>query len=103
VGTVETASPATIEARIDDLTTMMQHMLQERNYLSFLFMIVDIINMRCHLLIAGGEQAVAETFGRPLEADGHSIIVEGLVSRKKQVVPQLTRIESILAETTNVR
>ena len=103
VGTVETASPATIEARMDELSEMMQQILQERNYLSFLFMIVDIINMRCHLLICGGEQAVAETFNRPLEPDGHSIIVEGLVSRKKQVVPQLTRIKSILAETTNVR
>jgi manganese-dependent inorganic pyrophosphatase len=103
VGTVETASPATIEARMSELQEMMLQIRQERNYLSFLFMIVDIINLRCHLLICGGEQAVAEAFNRALEPDGHSIIVEGLVSRKKQVVPQLTRIESILAETTNVR
>jgi manganese-dependent inorganic pyrophosphatase len=59
-------------------------------------MIVDIINLRCHLLICGGEHAVAEAFGAPLEADGHSIIVEGLVSRKKQVVPQLSRIQAML-------
>ena len=103
VGTVETASPASIESRIDELKETMQHIAQERGYVSFLFMIVDIINMRCHLLICGGEQAVAEAFNRPLEADGSSIKVEGLVSRKKQVVPQLTRIEAILAETTKVR
>ena len=60
-------------------------------------MIVDIINLRCHLLISGGERAVADVFATPLEASGHTIIVEDLVSRKKQVVPQLTRIQAALA------
>ncbi len=59
-------------------------------------MIVDIINMRCHLLIYGGEDAASEVFGIPLEADGHSLIVEGLVSRKKQLVPLLNRIQSAM-------
>lgn len=97
VGTVETASPVTIEKRLPELQQTMRQLAQERNYNSFLFMIVDIIKMRCHLLISGGEYAVAEAFGAPLEADGHSIIVENLVSRKKQVVPQLARIQATLA------
>src|SRR6266568_4312904 len=58
IGTVETASPTVIEKRIPELLATMQQLAQERNYASFLFMIVDIINMRCHLLIHGGEQAV---------------------------------------------
>ncbi len=103
VGTVETASPATIEKRTAELLATMNAIVHERGYASFLFMIVDIINMRCHMLISGGEKAAAEVFGVPLEADNHSIIVEGLVSRKKQVVPLLTRIQAILAETTGVR
>ncbi|GHO84288.1 putative manganese-dependent inorganic diphosphatase [Dictyobacter formicarum] len=103
VGTVETASPASIESRMAELKETMKRIAQERGYVSFLFMIVDIINMRCHLLISGVEQAVAEAFNRLLEPDGGSIIVEGLVSRKKQVVPQLPRIEALLTETTNVR
>jgi len=97
VGTVETASPATIEKRLEELLQTMRQLTQERSYTSFLFMIVDIINMRCHLLIVGGEQEVAETFHVPLEPDGHSIFVEDLVSRKKQVVPQLSRIHAALA------
>jgi manganese-dependent inorganic pyrophosphatase len=97
VGTVETASPASIEKRGQDLLHTMHHLAQERGYASFLFMIVDIINLRCHLLISGGEHAVAEIFAAPLEIDGHTIIVEDLVSRKKQVVPQLTRIQAALA------
>lgn len=96
VGTVETASPATIEKRCQDLLQSMRRLSQERGYHVFLFMIVDIINLRCHLLISGGEQAVATVFDRPLEPDGHTIIVENLVSRKKQVVPQLSRIQARL-------
>ncbi|HKV03055.1 MAG TPA: putative manganese-dependent inorganic diphosphatase, partial [Ktedonobacteraceae bacterium] len=96
IGTVETASPSTIEKRSQELLQTMQQLAQERGYASFLFMIVDIINMRCHLLISGGEYAVAETLGVPLEPDGHSVIVEGLVSRKKQLVPLLSRIQAAL-------
>lgn len=97
VGTVETASPATIEKRTDELLATMRHLAHDRNYTVFLFMIVDIINLRCHLLISGGEQAVATIFGVPLGPDGHTIVVEGLVSRKKQVVPQLSRIQAALS------
>ena len=98
IGTVETASPATVEKRRAELLDTMKHMAQEHNYAAFLFMIVDIINMNCHLLIYGGERAVAEVLHVPLEADGHSVIVEGLVSRKKQLVPILPNIQAAIAE-----
>ncbi len=96
IGTVEIASPATIEKRSAELLQTMQRIAQERGYTSFLFMIVDIINMKCTLLVSGGERAVAETLGSPLEADGHSLVVDGLVSRKKQLVPLLGRIQALL-------
>lgn len=96
IGTVETASPATIEKRSEELLQTMQRIVHERGYTSFLFMIVDIINMQCKLLVYGGEHAIAETLGSPLEADGHSLMVDGLVSRKKQLVPLLGRIQKAL-------
>jgi manganese-dependent inorganic pyrophosphatase len=102
IGTVETASPSSIESRIPELLTTMQQISHERNYASFLFMIVDIINMNCHLLIWGGEKAVAEVLHVPLQNDGHTAIVEGLVSRKKQVVPLLSRIQALLSDTIGV-
>ena len=110
VGTVETASPQTIEQRIPELINSMNHILHESGYTAFLFMIVDIINLHCTLLICGAEQAVAEAFGVRLESDGHTAIVEGLVSRKKQVVPLLPRIqaqitgrnEHIITQTTSL-
>ena len=93
IGTVETASPATIEKRSTEILSTMQRIAHEHNYSSFLFMIVDILNLRCTLLISGGESAVAEALRTPLQADGHSVVVEGLVSRKKQLVPLLPRIQ----------
>ena len=103
IGTVETASPAAIEKRTPELLTTMQRITLERGYTSFLFMIVDIINMRCRLLIYGGERAAADALNIPLESDGHSAIVEGLVSRKKQLVPLLPRIQAELAEVSSGR
>jgi manganese-dependent inorganic pyrophosphatase len=100
IGAIETASPATIEQRIPELLKAMQHIAQERGYGSLLLMLVDIINMQCHLLIWGGEHAVAEVLGAPLQADGHSVIVEGLVSRKKQLVPLLSRIQATMTGKT---
>jgi manganese-dependent inorganic pyrophosphatase len=100
IGTVETASTATIEKRTQELLAAMKRITLDRGYTSFLFMIVDIINMRCHLLVYGGEVAAAEALNVPLEDDGHSLIVEGLVSRKKQMVPLLPRIQAILSGAT---
>jgi len=97
IGTVETASPASIEKRSTEIVSTMRRIAHEHNYSSFLFMIVDIINMRCTLLIAGGEHAVAEALHTSLEADGYSVVVEGLVSRKKQLVPLLPRIQGLLS------
>jgi manganese-dependent inorganic pyrophosphatase len=101
IGTVETASPATIEKRKDELLATMKQMAQEHSYTTFLFMIVDIINMNCHLLIQGGERAVAEVLRAPLEADGHSVVVDGLVSRKKQLVPLLGHMQAALTDQGN--
>jgi manganese-dependent inorganic pyrophosphatase len=97
IGTVETASPTAIEKRSAELLQAMRRLAHERGYTSFLFMIVDIINMRATLLITGGERAVAEVLRAPLDPGGHSIVVEGLVSRKKQLVPLLDRIQALLS------
>ncbi|GHO43053.1 hypothetical protein KSX_12160 [Ktedonospora formicarum] len=103
VGTVETASPETVEKRTDELLATMKQLSQSRGYTSFLFMIVDIINMNCHLLIHGCADAVADAFNVPLEKGGHSIMVEGMVSRKKQMVPQLPHIQHLITNRAGVR
>jgi manganese-dependent inorganic pyrophosphatase len=98
IGTIETASPGSIEKRSPELLETMRKIAHERGYSSLLFMIVDIINLQCHLLVWGGERAVAEVTGVALQADGHSLQVDGLVSRKKQLVPQLGRIKASMTD-----
>jgi manganese-dependent inorganic pyrophosphatase len=102
VGTVETASPATIEKRSKEILETMRSQVQKKGYASFLFMIVDILNMRCHLMVVGGEHEVADVLDAQLEEDGHSVMVDGLVSRKKQVVPLLPRIQSAISNKVGV-
>src|SRR5256886_12816281 len=96
IGPVETVNTATLEKRIPELLSTMEHIAQEHRYASFLFMIVNILQMRCHLLIWGGERAVAQVLGVPLETNGHTAVVDGLVSRKKQLVPLLPRIHEAM-------
>jgi manganese-dependent inorganic pyrophosphatase len=96
IGTVEAVNTATLEKRIPELLSTMELIAQEHRYASFLFMIVNILQARCHLLIWGGEHAVAEVLGVPLETNGHTAVVDGLVSRKKQLVPLLPRIHEAM-------
>jgi manganese-dependent inorganic pyrophosphatase len=96
IGTIEAVNTAALEKRIPELLSTMERIAQEHRYASFMFMIVNIIQMRCHLLIWGGEQAVAEVLGVPLETNGHTAVVDGLVSRKKQLVPLLPRIQEAM-------
>jgi manganese-dependent inorganic pyrophosphatase len=100
IGTVETASPTAIEKRTPELLSAMQRIAHERGYASLLFMLVDIIDMECRLMIWGGERAVAGVLGAALESDGHTVVVEGLVSRKKQLVPLLTRFHAAMSGKT---
>jgi manganese-dependent inorganic pyrophosphatase len=95
IGTVETASPDPILARQTELLATMERLAHERGYLSFLFMIVDILHLRGHLLISGQERAVAAAFNQQLHQDEHMLTIPGLVSRKKQVVPLLPRIAEL--------
>jgi manganese-dependent inorganic pyrophosphatase len=83
-------------------TKTMNRMLREAGYTAFLFMIVDIINMHCTPLVCGAEQPIAEVFAHPLEADGHTLSIEGLVSRKKQVVQLLPRIHALVTGSVTI-
>lgn len=99
IGTVETACPATLEKRSEELLAAMQHLVQKRKYTSYLFMIVDIVNMRSTLLVYGAERAVSTVLGLPLAKDQHTVSVAWLTSRKKQLVPLLPRIATVLKGT----
>jgi inorganic pyrophosphatase/exopolyphosphatase len=70
---------------------LMKLLRAEKGYASFLFMVVDVVHSQTEILIAGMEQEVAEALGERLTTP-HSIVMGGIMSRKKQVVPILPRV-----------
>jgi manganese-dependent inorganic pyrophosphatase len=63
----------------------------EKGYASLLLMVVDIVHSQTEILVVGMESTVADAMDQRL-ASSHSIMVGGVMSRKKQVVPALPRV-----------
>ncbi len=91
VGYMETLHKGHVDAMREELLDQMKVLRAERGYVSLLFMVVDIAHSQTEILIAGMEREVAEALGERLVSP-HSVIVGGVMSRKKQVVPILPRL-----------
>jgi manganese-dependent inorganic pyrophosphatase len=91
VGYMETVHKQRVDEIRDPLLAEMKSLRAEKGLASLLFMVVDIVHSQTEILIAGLESEVAEAFEEQL-ASPHSILMGGVMSRKKQVVPILPRI-----------
>lgn len=88
IGYVETVHKRRVEEIRERLISEMNALRGEKGYASVILMVVDIVHNETEILVVGMENAVAEALGQPLIAP-HSIVVGGVMSRKKQVVPLL--------------
>ncbi|MBD3208512.1 MAG: manganese-dependent inorganic pyrophosphatase [Candidatus Nealsonbacteria bacterium] len=88
VGQVEITGMDQIENRKQELLETIKNKAQERNYELFVFMATDIIEQGTLLLFWEKENYIQKTFGK--EPENNSVYLEGVMSRKKQVVPPLT-------------
>jgi manganese-dependent inorganic pyrophosphatase len=91
VGYMETLHKGHVDAIRGKLLAQMKLLRAEKGYASLLFMVVDVAHSQTEILIAGLEQEAAGALGERL-ASPHSVIVAGVMSRKKQVVPILPRL-----------
>ena len=91
VGYMETVHKRRVDEIREDLLAEMKALRAEKGYAALLFMVVDIVHGQTEILIVGLEEAVAEALGQRL-ASPHSVMMDGVMSRKKQVVPILPRI-----------
>jgi manganese-dependent inorganic pyrophosphatase len=91
VGYMETTDRSRVDAVREELVAEMRRLRADRDYAVMLFIVVDIRRDESEILIAGHEEAVAEAFEREL-ASPHSLVLPGVISRKKQVVPLLPHI-----------
>lgn len=89
VSVLETTSPATVLARKDALMAAMGPVAKQDNVDQVLLFIVDILNEQSTLLVPNDlVKSVAEkSFG--VQVSGDSVVLPGVVSRKKQIIPRL--------------
>jgi len=67
----------------------MREIKNKKNFYSLLFMITDILKQGTELFIVGGEDEISKIFG--VEFKNNHCWIDGMMSRKKQVVPPLEK------------
>ncbi|MBT6008211.1 MAG: manganese-dependent inorganic pyrophosphatase, partial [Rhodobacterales bacterium] len=89
ISVLETTSPALILSRKDSLMNKMEHVAKEDNVDQVLLFVVDILNEQATLLVPNGQvkQIAEKSFKVTVESD--VIVLPGIVSRKKQIIPNL--------------
>jgi manganese-dependent inorganic pyrophosphatase len=95
IGTIETTNGDEVLARRDEILAALRTQ-QERGYTSVIFAVIDILHERTTLLVVGHPEALAATFDAPL-VDGSAVRLPGILSRKKNIVPQLTALAQRIA------
>jgi len=88
IGQVEVIDIEEIQDKKEEIYRILQEKLKE-GYDLILFLITDIMRGGSEVLVVGNREAFEKAFNVKLE--GKSIYLEGVMSRKKQIVPPLER------------
>ena len=91
MGYMETVHKRRVDEIRDQLVAEMKAIRVDKGYVALLFMVVDIVHSQTEILITGMEEEIAEAFGERLFSP-NSIVMGGVMSRKKQVVPILPHV-----------
>ena len=89
VSVLETTSPATVLDRKASLMNTMVSVAEEDGVEQVLLFIIDILNEEATLLVPNDlvKTVAAKSFGAT--AEGDTVVLPGIVSRKKQIIPNL--------------
>ncbi len=89
VSVLETTSPATVLNRKAGLMEAMKAVAAEDGVDQVLMFVVDILNEESTLLVPNDlvREVAKKSFGA--ETDGDTVVLPGVVSRKKQIIPNL--------------
>ena len=89
VAQISVMDTADILSKKAELVAAMQELCKNEGYDMSLLMVTDIMEESTELVFVGEpKQLIADAFGK--DASGDSIYLPGVMSRKKQIVPQLT-------------
>ncbi|ENN96168.1 manganese-dependent inorganic pyrophosphatase [Methanocaldococcus villosus KIN24-T80] len=89
VGQVEVIDISEIEDKKEEIYKLLKEKLEKEGYDLIVFMITDIMKEGSEMLIIGNKEMFEKAFN--IKLDGDSIFLEGVMSRKKQVIPPLER------------
>jgi manganese-dependent inorganic pyrophosphatase len=90
VSVLETTSPETVLARKDSLMATMPKVAEEDGVDQVLLFIVDILREESTMLIPNDlTKQVAEKSFATVCGDADAVVLPGVVSRKKQIIPNL--------------
>ena len=89
VSVLETTSPATVLDRKASLMDTMTSVSSEDGVDQVLLFVVDILNEQSTLLVPNDlvKTVASKSFG--VDADADTVVLKGVVSRKKQIIPNL--------------
>lgn len=88
VAQINTASIEDVLKDQKNLEAAMQKYIDENNIDIFMFLITDIVNSNSEAIVLGNKKNIAEkAFNKTIE--NNRMFLEGVVSRKKQVLPNL--------------
>ena len=89
VAQVNTADIDDVFSRKDEISFAMEKEISEKGLDLFMFVITDIINTNSKVMVLGNDKEVVEkAFDKKLDEDD-SMLLEGVVSRKKQIAPPI--------------
>lgn len=88
VAQVNTASIPDMLQRKEKIEKAIKKQMNEKNIDLFFFAITDIINSNSQVIALGNTELVEKSYNVKLE--NNTALLEGVVSRKKQIIPVLT-------------
>lgn len=91
IAQVNTVSIEEVLKREDDLKVVIQRNIEEKGLDLFVFAITDILNSNSEIIALGkkAQEVIKVAFGKNLEDD--KAFLEGVVSRKKQLLPNIDK------------
>ena len=92
IAQVNTADIDDVFSRKEDLSFAIEKEIAEKGLNLFVFTITDIINTNSKIIALGKDKDIVEkAFGQKLDSDD-SMLLEGVVSRKKQLAPPILAV-----------
>ncbi|ABR55131.1 phage tail protein I [Methanococcus vannielii SB] len=89
IGQAEMIDIKEIASKKDAIQNLIDEKVSLENYDMILFLATDIMREGSEVLVAGNKEAFKEIFS--VNLNGKSIFIDGMMSRKKQVVPNLQK------------